>query len=354
MKKGITTRTKRRLRSTTNRQGQSLSNSLLICRIAGTPDNTLHVLLDCPTLKPNTFSHLNAPALDTKNMSTKRLWEKGFRTNNAFVFDTFQRRISVGKPRLGPKGRPEQWFPELQEHHDDLHIEYRSKGGSVTLVMGHAARAAYKRILKRQKVRILHLSKRKAFEVWAELTPQVSGVYSSLMMKNEGGEICRIGVFVNHPGYFYFPRHDLPTLQMDNGCNFATALAGVDSLFVPDYFTTKYSKPLPRILPLSLCSKLSSLTSSGPIAISLVAQTKSSPGPERLFDIQHYPLPNVSGFQIHEGRNRISASRRCDYHYRIHLTSSLAVAARARIFKLPSIRSLSGRISACTGRMDEI
>ena len=49
-------------------------------------------------------------------------------------------------------------------------------------------------------------------------------------------EIRRIVVKVFDPAYFYTPREKRFAISMDNGCNFAAALAGVSDLLDYDFF----------------------------------------------------------------------------------------------------------------------
>jgi hypothetical protein len=108
----------------------------------------LHVILDCPTLKENTFTDLNYSVLDPKNRSTKALLEKGFTEEKCFVFDSFPRRV------LFPKGKnpsPRSLWPDLAACHDHLHKEYRKHGGKVTLIMGKNAERAWMDIIENCK-----------------------------------------------------------------------------------------------------------------------------------------------------------------------------------------------------------
>ena len=52
--------------------------------------------------------------------------------------------------------------------HDELHMEYRKRGGKVTLIMGGNALKAYKDVLKKEEMVTESLFTAEAYEVWAE------------------------------------------------------------------------------------------------------------------------------------------------------------------------------------------
>jgi hypothetical protein len=145
------------------------------------------VVLDCPTLKPGTFTTLDSPPLDKKNRSMNALHKKGFENDNCFVFDSFPRRVKFGKKKRtgcnksGDRKRvPRDIWPEFIESHDELHTVYRKHGGQIMLLMGNNAEKAWRDIIKDEQIDAVKLEHSEAFDVWAEISKLV---FSSLTMK---------------------------------------------------------------------------------------------------------------------------------------------------------------------------
>jgi hypothetical protein len=141
------------------------STSNLTRRPSGTPEQVMHVILDCPTSKNGTFSHPSAPPLDSANKSASLLLQKGFRTHNCFVFDAFPRRINI--PTVLKRNAFEIW-PEFANCYDKLHSQYRAKGGLVTLIVGGNAEKAYNAIIRREHAVKEAIFRSANFDVWAE------------------------------------------------------------------------------------------------------------------------------------------------------------------------------------------
>jgi hypothetical protein len=148
-----------------------LSDALF--RPSGIPEQALHVILDCPTMKSCT--DLNHPPLDPKNKATNALLKKGFRSHYCFVFDSFPRRVKIPL-RSKSKSAREIW-PKFKECHDQFHMEFRQRGGAVTLVMGNNAEKAWRDVLHVERVDAEQLFHSAGFEVWGEYSRCVSSSY---------------------------------------------------------------------------------------------------------------------------------------------------------------------------------
>jgi hypothetical protein len=147
----------------------------------------LHVIFDCPTLTGKTFTDLDFPVLDPKNRSSSALLEKGFSSENCFVFDSFPRRVFI--PKSSKKKNARELWPDLAACHDDLHKQYRKCGGKITLIMGRNAERAWRDVIENrnnvqrdllngtyEKLDIERLFLSGGFDVWAERSRFVSSV----------------------------------------------------------------------------------------------------------------------------------------------------------------------------------
>jgi len=129
----------------------------------------LHVILDCPPLGQGNFTSLDHEILDPKTKSMKALMDKGFTSENCFVFDSFPRRVKLGRKKV-----PREIWPEFKVCHDALHQEYRQHGGQITLVMGDNAEKAWKEILVSERVDAFKLKHSEGLVVWGEISRMVN------------------------------------------------------------------------------------------------------------------------------------------------------------------------------------
>jgi len=111
-------------------------------------------MLNCPTLKKDTYTNLDSPPLDPKNVSTKFMIEKGISEKECCVYDAFPRRVMTPSDSGGTAAR--DLWTEFKQSHLELIKAYRTMGGSVTLIMGDKAENAYLEALELRKVRITH------------------------------------------------------------------------------------------------------------------------------------------------------------------------------------------------------
>lgn len=103
------------------------------------------------------------------------LIRKGFRSNICFAFDSFTRRVII---KFESRHTAREVFPEFAECNDDLHREYRARGGRITLVMGDKAMLSYLAIVKQEGLEYQRLDKNEAcgYSVWLERSQVTSKV----------------------------------------------------------------------------------------------------------------------------------------------------------------------------------
>lgn len=198
----------------------------------------MHVILDCPKITPGAFTHLKSPPLDSGNRSGQLLLNnggKGFTSQNCFLFDTFPRRCNF-KSTLACRSPREKW-PALREAHDCLHTYWRSRGGKVVLIMGGNAEKAYNDVAQQDHIEKESVFTTETFNVWVERSQVISFTLNKLTFIKSSKEIQRVVVKVFHPAYFLYNQGKRrEAISMDNGCNFAAAMAGVDDLLDHDFF----------------------------------------------------------------------------------------------------------------------
>lgn len=126
-----------------------------------------------------TCTHLDHPPLDPNNKSMNALLLKGFGSDKCFVFDSFPRRVKIPDrlkriPERSRSTNPREIWPEFKSCHDLIHMEYRKRGGAVTLLMGNNAEKAWKNVLDKERVIAEKLFPSASFDVWGEYSRTVN------------------------------------------------------------------------------------------------------------------------------------------------------------------------------------
>lgn len=111
----------------------------------------------------------------------------------------------------------------------------------MTLIMGENALKAYQDVLRKERVGIEKLETTESYDVWVEKSRTVRFDLDKLIFQTKIICISRIVVHVFHPSYILrFNKKSSATVKMDNGCNFAAALAGMANVLAYDYYTKTY------------------------------------------------------------------------------------------------------------------
>lgn len=116
-------------------------------RPSGAPQSILHIILDKPTGKEGTYTHLSSPTLDPGNDTTRALMKKCLTSSSCFAFDHFSRRVITSRPR---RFTVRNICGEWNHVHDKLHSEYRKLGGKVALIFGDQAFKAYLTVVEKE------------------------------------------------------------------------------------------------------------------------------------------------------------------------------------------------------------
>lgn len=159
---------------------------------------------------------------------------KGFQSRHCFVFESFPRRCDFKPTSACPSPR-DNW-PNLKGAHDRLHAYWRSRGGKVVLLMGDNAEKAYNDMVRQDKVPKDSLFTGETFDAWVERSRVFPLRYQLINSYQCSKEIRRIVVKIFDPAHFHVPGNKRAAISMDNGCNFAAALAGISDLLDYDFF----------------------------------------------------------------------------------------------------------------------
>jgi hypothetical protein len=100
---------------------------------------------------------------------------------------------------------------------------------------------AYRDVLRKEQLVTVKLKTTESYEVWVETPGTVKFDLNKLIVQTRKLCISRIVVYVFHPSYILrFNQKSSATVKMDNGCNFAAALAGMANVLAYDYYTKTY------------------------------------------------------------------------------------------------------------------
>lgn len=113
----------------------------------------------------------------------------------------------------------------------------------MTLIMGGNALKAYHDVCRKERVDIEKLETTESYDVWVERPRTVKFNLDKLIVQTKIICISRIVVHVFHPSYILrFNKTSSVTVKMDNGCNFAAALAGMANVLAYDHYTKTYCR----------------------------------------------------------------------------------------------------------------